>query len=123
MELRQTKPITEIKNYYSTVLGDQVKNFLSIDNDFPRWKQLALMTLETQLMRRYTQGELTKKETGIYHKVCAINDWKTDLETQYIEITSSIHKASNVQEIRELVSSFKYLPIPYEIDLTQLRLG
>ena len=121
MELKQVKPIKEVKNYYITVLGDQVKNFLSIDNDFPRWKQMALMTLETQMMRKYVQGELDRKELGIYQEVCAINDWKNGIEANYVEATLAINMASKVQEIREIVNSFKYPAVPHEIDTSYLR--
>ncbi len=108
MQLRVTKPLSELQDDAYNKLRTDIYEFIITTKDFPEWKQANYADTWANLSIKQLSTALTTEELSVLAVINSTRTWKDNLIAERDRVKTLIFNSVNIAEIRDAVDSFVY---------------
>jgi len=112
MQIRVTKPLTDLQNDNYNKLKEDLYNFIIITNDFPEWKQANFLDNWSSLAVKELSVTLLPTELTEKNYIESVREWKNNLLAERDRVKVDIFAATDIAGIRTAIDSFTYTNMP-----------
>lgn len=115
MPLNLTKDLTEGQQEVYDKLRADLYTFITVDSDFPEWKQANYSERYTTLSVLKIEGTITTEEQTELDAIISVISWKNGLITQRDTIKNDIFNSTSIPSARIAADTFVFTPAPFDL--------
>jgi len=107
------RDIAILQNEYYNVLKQRIYDYITLDCDFPEWKQLNYIEQGSVLGLKNISSTLDDAESNELNRVEQARLWKNSIMIESKRVKAAIYSSPNVSALKIAVNSFVFNKPPF----------